>query len=132
MGPPGLPELRVEISRRGGAIVGVPLGSAAPSVRAPATKWGEDVQSFADARPWIAEAPPDGTSRRSMLTKVHCCLQVALAPLCEEVLIDRGFYDNENDNDFSFIHSCSDGVNDKRHRVQRLSVTARRREQIPC
>ena len=31
-----------------------------------------------------------------------------------------------------FFHSCSDGVSDKGHRVQRKSVTARRREQIPC
>ena len=31
-----------------------------------------------------------------------------------------------------FFHSCSDGVNDKRHRVQRWSVTTRRQEQIPC
>ena len=34
--------------------------------------------------------------------------------------------------DFSFIHSCSDGVKRKRPRVQRQSVTARRRERIPC
>ena len=25
-----------------------------------------------------------------MLTKIHCCLQVALAPVCEKVLIERG------------------------------------------
>ena len=31
-----------------------------------------------------------------------------------------------------FIHSCSDGVNNKRHSVQRQSVTARRRDRIPC
>ena len=30
-----------------------------------------------------------------------------------------------------FIHSSSDGVNN-RHRVQRQSVTARRRDRIPC
>ena len=38
--------------------------------------------------------------------------------------------DDDEDDDF-FIHSCSDGVNDMRHRVQRQSVTARRRERIP-
>ena len=31
-----------------------------------------------------------------------------------------------------FYHSCSDGVNDKRHRAQRKSVTARRRDRISC
>ena len=31
-----------------------------------------------------------------------------------------------------FFHSCSEGVNNKRHRVQRYSVTARRRDRIPC
>ena len=77
-----------------------------PSVRAPATKWGEDVQSFADAWPWVAEAPPDGTSRRSMRTKVHCCLQVALAPLCEKVLIERKMMMRERDNDFSTAGLC--------------------------
>ena len=33
---------------------------------------------------------------------------------------------------FSFLHSCSDGVIFKRHRVQRQSVTVRRRDRIPC
>ena len=31
-----------------------------------------------------------------------------------------------------FFHSCSDSVNNERHRVQRQSVTARRRDRIPC
>ena len=54
-------------------------GSQSPKRRS--RQWVVDSNPQAD----IEKAPPYGTSHRSMLTKVHCCLQVALAPLCETV-----------------------------------------------
>ena len=70
-----------------------------------------------------------------MLTNVHCCLQVSLAPLCKTLLNKRGYEDDDdddedddddNDDDVEaertrgcFFISCSDGVNNKRHRAQR-------------
>ena len=67
-----------------------------------ARRWVVDSNPHAE----IEKALPNGTSQRSMLTKVHCCLHVSLAPLCEKVLIERGYDDHDC---FSF-HSCSDGV----------------------
>ena len=68
-------------------------GSQSPVRRS--RQWVLDSNPHAE----IKKAPPYGSSRRSMLTNVHCCLQVPLAARCEIVVNERGLWTGDDHDD---------------------------------